>query len=293
MIFTSILLKSAPRTYASNVAIGAVLTQDGHPISYASRTLNNHEQNYATIDKELLAVVWGVRYFRPYLFGREFELQTDHQPIKWLHSKCAGKDINPRLQRWLLQLGEYNIKIDYIKGKENIIADFLSRINDENREINAITQTEDENQDESDINIEMNSLPSCSVANLNTNNEVLKKVLEGKFKRANNLDENQQINDSEDVQTIHSQEQNLEDHIPILDTIVNRFKTQIIFLEHKEREFEKPFKNIRIFIDKNDVSQGNVHVILKNYLSKGKVGIYSNLNDREYNVLQQKIIETL
>lgn len=65
-------------TDASNFALGAVLLQDGHPICYASRTVNDHEKNYSTVEKELLAIVWATKYFRPYLFGQEFELQTDH-----------------------------------------------------------------------------------------------------------------------------------------------------------------------------------------------------------------------
>lgn len=57
-------------TDASNYAVGAVLTQEGQPVSYASRTLNDQEQNYSTTDKELLAIVWATGYFRPYLWGK-------------------------------------------------------------------------------------------------------------------------------------------------------------------------------------------------------------------------------
>lgn len=78
---------------ASDFAIGAVLTQDSHPISYASRTLNKHEKSYSTTEKELLANVWAVTYYRPYIYGRSFHLLTDHQPLKWLQIKNKGKKI--------------------------------------------------------------------------------------------------------------------------------------------------------------------------------------------------------
>lgn len=341
-------------TDASNYAIGAVLTQDSHPICYASRTLNNHEQNYSTIEKELLAVVWGVRYFRPYLFGREFELQTDHQPIKWLHAKHNGKDINPRLQRWLIQLGEYNIKFEYIKGKENKIADFLSRINTKTQEINTSetlnqekikegnmigtiidperenghnkhlnkqksrtstenlgTNSENNNFIEQKFNTGTENLGTNSLTdhffeyNLNTSTENLgtecilensndsfSGIMNKKIEKVNNLEEDDdERGESIEVLTIHSQEENSEDHIPILETVVNRFKLQIIFVEAKEKEFETIFKNRRIFIDKNDLVSNNVNDILKRYLStKCKIGIYTNLSDHEFNELQQKLI---
>lgn len=261
-------------TDASNLAIGAVLTQDGHPICYASRTLNNHEKNYSTIEKELLAIVWGTKYFRPYIFGREFDLQTDHQPIKWLQSKHTGKDINPRLQRWLIQLGEYNMKIDYIKGKENKVADFLSRINSDTNEINLF---------------ETNKRNTNDTENLSINH--MQDGHENPQPNEQPNDENFSITPQESLtdQTMHSQEEDFNDHIPILETVVNRFKLQIIFVEMKEREYEQTFGNRRIFVDKNDLNQETD--IFRRYIQKGKVGVYSELNDREYNKLQKKLIE--
>lgn len=133
-------------TDASNYALGSVLLQDGHPVAYASRTLNSHEVRYSTTEKELLAVVWSVKYFRPYIYGKEFTLHTDHQALKWLHTKFVGQDLNQRLSRWILSLGEYNMKVEYIKGKDNVIADFLSRINSESHEIVGTTETVDNNE---------------------------------------------------------------------------------------------------------------------------------------------------
>jgi len=74
-------------TNASNVALGAVLQQEGHPVCFASRTLNSHEQNYSATERELLAIVWGTGYFRPYLYGTKFQILSDHQPLRWLFAK--------------------------------------------------------------------------------------------------------------------------------------------------------------------------------------------------------------
>ena len=69
----------------SNFVVGAVLSQGqigkDRPIAYASRTLNKSEENYCTTEKELLAIVWAVKQFRQYLYGRKFKLVTGHRPL--------------------------------------------------------------------------------------------------------------------------------------------------------------------------------------------------------------------
>lgn len=116
-------------TDASAFAIGAVLSQGpigkDLPIAYASRTLCSAESKYSTIERELLAIVWSVKHFRPYLYGRKFILITDHRPLTWLFSI---KDPGSRLARWRLKLEEYDYKIEYKPGKINKNADALSRI---------------------------------------------------------------------------------------------------------------------------------------------------------------------
>ncbi|KAG6453944.1 hypothetical protein O3G_MSEX008407 [Manduca sexta] len=114
------------QTDASVTAIGAVLcNKDLRPIAYASRPLNKAEKNYPTIQKELLAIVWSVKYFRPYLYGREFTIMTDHKPLVYLFGM---KDPSSRLLKFRLILEEFNFKIVYVRGKENVVADALSRI---------------------------------------------------------------------------------------------------------------------------------------------------------------------
>ena len=121
---------------ASNVSVEAVLSQDKHQlISCYSRTLNSTEQNYSTIEKELLAIVEACRHFRPYIFGRKFIIETNHKPLTCLWSL---KTPNSRLIRWRIKLEEYDFEIRYKEGCENSVADALSRI-----EINAQEENDD------------------------------------------------------------------------------------------------------------------------------------------------------
>ena len=114
------------QTDASGYAIGAVLSNaDGRPVAYASRSLNSAEEKYATIEKELLAIVWATKHFRPYLFGRHFQIKTDHRPLIYLFNM---KDPSSRLLKFRLALEEYDYTVEYVRGTDNAAADALSRI---------------------------------------------------------------------------------------------------------------------------------------------------------------------
>ncbi|KAJ9689244.1 hypothetical protein PVL29_014756 [Vitis rotundifolia] len=114
---------------ASDFAIGAVLGQreDGKPyvIYYASKTLNESQRNYTTMEKELLAVVFALDKFRAYLLGSFIVVFTDHSTLKYLLTK---QDAKVRLIRWILLLQEFNLQIKDKKGLENVVADHLSRL---------------------------------------------------------------------------------------------------------------------------------------------------------------------
>ena len=111
---------------ASDVGCGAVLYQvcDGHfqPITHFAHQFSTTEARYPTIEKECYGIISSVRAFRPYLFGKRFELQTDHKNLKWM-----ARSTNDKVLRWACELCTYNMFITYIPGPQNIVADALSR----------------------------------------------------------------------------------------------------------------------------------------------------------------------
>lgn len=115
------------RSDASNTGLGAVLLQEAdgekRPVAFASRKLIPREQKFSTIEKEALAIVWAVQHFQVYLYGQSFVLECDHKPLHYLGS---AKDLNPRLMRWSLILQPYTFRVNYIKGGENVSADYMS-----------------------------------------------------------------------------------------------------------------------------------------------------------------------
>ena len=116
------------RTDASNVGLGAVLMQKfndmNFPIAYASKKLLPRETRYSVIERECLALVWGVRKFQMYLYGREFQVETDHCPLIYMQNT---KLTNSRIMRWVLSLQQYRFRLVAIKGSQNIGADYMSR----------------------------------------------------------------------------------------------------------------------------------------------------------------------
>lgn len=96
------------------------------PVAYGSRALTDAQKRYAQIEKELLAIVYGCEKFHQYIYGKEVEVESDHKPLESIFKKSLHQ-APPRLQRMLLRLQRYNLKVTYKPGKEMHIADALSR----------------------------------------------------------------------------------------------------------------------------------------------------------------------
>ena len=125
-------------TDTSGRGLGAVLSQkqaDGryHPIAYASRVMNETEQRYHSNKQDFLALKWAIteqfhEYLSPYGKNRnEFVVHTDNNPLTYIFSSA---NLDAAGQRWVVRLASYNFSLEYQKGKDNKVADFLSQMND-------------------------------------------------------------------------------------------------------------------------------------------------------------------
>ena len=111
---------------ASNKGLGAALLQKGKPVTYASRALTETEQRYATIEKEMLTIVFALEKFNNYTYGRPVTVQSDHKQLESILKKsitCASS----RLQRMMMRLQKYDFKVNYKQRKHMYLADTLSR----------------------------------------------------------------------------------------------------------------------------------------------------------------------
>lgn len=120
---------------ASPTGIGAVLAHifpngEERPIAFAWRALTSAKKHYSQLDKEALAIVYSVKYFHQYVYGRKFILETDHKPLIYIFSPKKGipQMAASRVQRWAVLLAAYDFDIRHIKGQNNKAVDSLSRM---------------------------------------------------------------------------------------------------------------------------------------------------------------------
>jgi hypothetical protein len=109
---------------ASRQGLGCVLMQEGQVVSYASRQLRKHEENYPTHDLELAVVVHALEIWRHYLIGHRCEIYSDHKSLKYIFTQ---NDLNLRQRQWLELIKDYDLGINYHPGEANVVEDALSR----------------------------------------------------------------------------------------------------------------------------------------------------------------------
>ena len=104
------------RTDASDKGLGAVLMQEHmgqlFPVAYISKKLDKTQRAYPIMEKECLAIVWVIQKFSVYLYGRQFVIQTDHQPLSCIR---RSKIANARIMRWALSLQPYQYRLEVKK----------------------------------------------------------------------------------------------------------------------------------------------------------------------------------
>lgn len=113
-------------TDASNLGLGVAVFQGDKAVGFASRTLKNAEKNYAPIEKEMLAIVFACKRFDQFILGNQVTIKTDHHPLISIFKKPL-LNVPRRLQQMRLTLQRYDLNVEYVKGKNNVVADGLSR----------------------------------------------------------------------------------------------------------------------------------------------------------------------
>ncbi|XP_064487549.1 uncharacterized protein K02A2.6-like [Ornithodoros turicata] len=164
---------------ASPYGVGAVLSHIGpdgiRPIAYASRTLSSAERNYSQLEKEGLALVFAVKKFHAYIYGRHFQLLTDHKPLQFIFGPKRGIPTiaAARLQRWAVLLSAYDFSLEHRSSEDNVEPDCLSRL--------PLPSTEGEQHDDvgSFFHLWMDTLPvTCKdIAKETKRNPVLSTVM--------------------------------------------------------------------------------------------------------------------
>ena len=108
----------------SKDGLGCVLMQSERVVAYGSRQLKNHERNYPTYDMELVAIVFALKIWRYYLYGEQFKVFSNHKSLKYIFTRW---DLNMKQRRWMEYLEDYDFTLHYLPGKENVVADAISR----------------------------------------------------------------------------------------------------------------------------------------------------------------------
>jgi len=125
---------------ASDYQLGGVITQDGKPIAYYTRKLNKAQSKYPTGEKELLSIIETLKEFQNILLGQKVVVHTDH--LNLLYTKLASN----RLIRWRMMLEEFGPQIEHVEGKNNVVADALSRLEITHKDSDEVATDEEKPQ---------------------------------------------------------------------------------------------------------------------------------------------------
>ena len=157
---------------SSNFGVGGVISQKSgrhyQPIAYFSKHLSKTERNYSTSEREMLAIILSVEHFKEYIYGRQFRIVTDHEPLKFT-ATCDTLSI--RLARLQKRLNIYNAVIEYRAGKNHGNCDALSRMVDEG------TYDNDDTEDD-EIMINTINFKPTEIENKQEQDEYLKWIIE-------------------------------------------------------------------------------------------------------------------
>lgn len=121
---------------ACDSGIGVVLIQNNKPLAYFSKALGTKHQALSTYEKEMLAIVTTVNKWRHYLSYNHFIIKTDHQSLKYFLTQRVTTILQ---QKWLTKLLGLDYEIQYKKGQENIVVDSLSRLHEDNSQLQVIS----------------------------------------------------------------------------------------------------------------------------------------------------------
>jgi hypothetical protein len=109
---------------ASGKGIGTVLMQEGRPLAFTSKQLSEKNMGKPIYENEMLAILHVVELWHPYLLGKRFQIKIDHQSLKYFLEQCISSQ---EQQKWVTKLFGYDYEIIYKKGKDNVVANALSR----------------------------------------------------------------------------------------------------------------------------------------------------------------------
>lgn len=279
-------------TDASDFAIGAVLSQGepgkDRPIAYISRSLNKTEENYATNEKEMLAIVWALDNLRSYLYGaRKIRIYTDHQPLTFA---LGNRNYKAKLKRWKARIEEYNCELIYKPGKSNLVADALSRLKIQTNHLPDSAHAETTHSSK--------RVPNGSATETASERNSSTETARGSQGSNSSTEIGTEDDGSTDTasETVHSAAQDSSDLIPHVEAPLNVFRNQIIIKVGKGLEiYEEPHPGYsRHYVAAENLDRDKLIAILKTRLRPFGLFILNGVKipESHIGILQEAYLQT-